>query len=450
LPLLAFPLLLFPAAGPAALAAADVPGTAKQDAAEIDALVQAWLAAQNQGKLDAYQVLYAQKFQGIRRSGPRVRRFDRAGWLADRERMFRKPMSVALDDRKISAVGAAWNLVATQSWSSGSYKDKGNKRFLLVREGGRLVIAQEEMLASTIDRPPRALDGECLLVYQGDPVVTDAADDTWADRRPLRLDGFSARSGVDVKALPDEIRRWRGRDLVLLDPAGHRCDAKVKGFAIVSGADWHFGTIQNWQEGHVSKAAMAEQIWKEGAHRLVLTLERAAGGEGKVCDGAVLAVVASKAPARVYPFVSLAGTPPENLVLKATRKRLLDSVKGQVEELDGEEFHLVAFEDDARTRGIVFSHHYPHECTPVSGSASGAYLWRFDDKAKGRLSLLTTLEADEAIPSTPHFAVDLDGDGVLEIVYAGAYSHVAGLLQRSGDGYQVVRSVEVPFYDCGC
>jgi hypothetical protein len=195
---------------------------------------------------------------------------------------------------------------------------------------------------------------------------------------------------------------------------------------------------------------MAEQIWKEGAHRLVLTLERATGQQGKVCDSAVLAILASKAPARVHPFVNLAGTPPESLVLKSTRKRLLESVNGKVDELDGEELHYVAFEDDARTRGIVFSHHYPHECPPESGSASGAYLWRYDEKAKQRLSLLTALQADEAIPSTPHFAVDLDGDGVLEIVYGGAYSHVAGLLQRSGEDYQVVRSVEVPFYDCGC
>jgi hypothetical protein len=208
--------------------------------------------------------------------------------------------------------------------------------------------------------------------------------------------------------------------------------------------------LQAWEENHTSKQEMAEQIWNEGAHRLVLTLDRGDPREAKFCESAVLAVVAAKAPAQVYPFVKIEGTPPESLVLRATRKQLLESVNGKTEELDGVEYHYVAFEDDARSRGIVYSRHYPEECTAEGGSASGAYLWRYDEKAKRRLSLLTTLEADESIPSTPYFAVDLDRDGVLEIVFQGSYSHVAGLLRRGSDGYELVRSVEIPFYDCGC
>jgi hypothetical protein len=418
----------------------------KQDEDQIDAFFQAWLTAQNQGQFDKYQALYAEKFMGVRRSGPRVRHFDRTGWLKDRERMFSKPMTVSLADRKVTHAGAAFNVLCTQTWASGSYKDKGPKRFLLVRQAGRLVIAQEEMLASTVDRPPRARSGEYLLVHDGEPVVTDKADDTWADSGPLRLKGYTARSGVDIKALPDEIRRWRGKDLVLFDAKGTRCSAKVKGFAIVSGADWHFGTIQAWQEGNIKKQEMADQIWNEGAHRLVLTLDDV----GKGCERTVLAVLASKAPAKAYPFVKLQGTPPEGPVLQATRKHLLKSVGGKTAELDGEEFQYVAFEDDAKTRGIAYSHHYPRECGEESGSANGSFLWRYDEKAKQRVSLLSSFESVEDVPSTPFLALDLDQDGVFEIVYEGAYGNVAGLLKKSGDDYEAILTVEVPFLDCGC
>jgi hypothetical protein len=212
----------------------------------------------------------------------------------------------------------------------------------------------------------------------------------------------------------------------------------------VAGAEWHFGTIQAWQEGNTSAQEMADEIWQEGAPRLVLTVARAAGAADRVCDRAVLALPASAAPSQVYPFVKLDGTPPEELVLRATRKQLLESVGGKTDELEGEEFHYVAFEDEARTRGIVYSHHYPHECGEESGSASGAYLWRYDQKAKRRLTLLASLEY---IPSTPQLALDLDRDGALEIVYAGAYALEAGLLKRSGDTYESVRTVEIPFYD---
>ena len=69
--------------------------------AEGDArgVVDGWLAAQNAGDLAAYDKLYAARFTGIRRSGPRTVRFDRAGWMRDRARMFGKPMTVAKPDR---------------------------------------------------------------------------------------------------------------------------------------------------------------------------------------------------------------------------------------------------------------------------------------------------------------------------------------------------------------
>src|SRR5690349_10149110 len=63
---------------------------------EARSLLDVWLKAQNEGDFDTYQIVYAQRFTGVRRSGPRTVRLDRAGWLKDRKRMFGKPMAVSI------------------------------------------------------------------------------------------------------------------------------------------------------------------------------------------------------------------------------------------------------------------------------------------------------------------------------------------------------------------
>src|SRR5690606_14694528 len=77
--------------------------------AAVQALIDTWLSAQNAQDFDTYASLYAGRFEGVRRSGARTVRLDRAGWIADRERMFKKRMSVELRDVEIEpfATGAA-------------------------------------------------------------------------------------------------------------------------------------------------------------------------------------------------------------------------------------------------------------------------------------------------------------------------------------------------------
>jgi hypothetical protein len=66
-------------AAPPAPAPAPIPEQA------VKALVDAWLTAQNKGDFKAYEGLYAAKFFGIKRAGQREERFDRDGWLKDRQ-----------------------------------------------------------------------------------------------------------------------------------------------------------------------------------------------------------------------------------------------------------------------------------------------------------------------------------------------------------------------------
>ena len=57
----------------------------KEAKTEAEALLKAWLAAQNEGDFEAYQALYAKKFEGIKRVGAREFHFDHDGWLEDRK-----------------------------------------------------------------------------------------------------------------------------------------------------------------------------------------------------------------------------------------------------------------------------------------------------------------------------------------------------------------------------
>ncbi len=116
---------------------------------EAKSVLFAWLRAQNNGQFDAYEATFAKTLVGIKRVGKKEQQFNRAGWLKDRKRMFRKPMNVKVDEIVVRADKEPIAVEFTQTWASGNYKDVGAKRLSLVREGGKLLIAKEEMLDST-------------------------------------------------------------------------------------------------------------------------------------------------------------------------------------------------------------------------------------------------------------------------------------------------------------
>jgi hypothetical protein len=127
------------------------PGVASAiPAAEVRGLVDAWLAAQNDGRFADYERLYASGFVGIKRAGPRERSFERDGWLKDRRAMFSRAMKVSAADLVITPSAGSATANFTQTWESGTFRDIGPKQLVVVREGGRLRIAREEMLASEL------------------------------------------------------------------------------------------------------------------------------------------------------------------------------------------------------------------------------------------------------------------------------------------------------------
>jgi hypothetical protein len=239
------------------------------DRKDGEALLAAWLTAQNQGDFAAYQKLYGEKFTGVRRSGAKVRRFDRAGWMADRGRMFGKPMVVAESALSVIAHGAQTHLFFTQSFEQGSYKDAGRKWMALERTSAGMRIVREEMLDSTLlakqsqelavagaddavalepgevqlgwtgkrDKLYLApVDGEQLLIGRASGSIgtgpVTVVDHTF-DSATGSVAGVSATRAVDTAKLPKPLADRLGKTVQLLDrDLEPVCHAKIIGYSL--------------------------------------------------------------------------------------------------------------------------------------------------------------------------------------------------------------------------
>jgi len=268
-------------------AAADAPNQADEKGAQD--LLTAWLAAQNGGDFAGYQKLYADRFTGVRRSGAKVRRFDRAGWMADRRRMFEKPMVVATDAVSVMAHGAQTHLFFTQSFEQGSYKDTGRKWMALERTSAGMRIVREEMLDSTLiakqekeltaakAAPAAAAVGDVQLGWAGKrdklylaPIDGDgdlvlgrasgsigtgdiAVGEHTTDAASGAIGGVSATRAVDVASLPPALAGRMGKTVQILDgDLGPICHAKVSGYSLEV-TDW---APQGADDAHAAAAAL--------------------------------------------------------------------------------------------------------------------------------------------------------------------------------------------------
>jgi len=132
------------------------PAFAADPKSDAHVLLLRWLDAQNTGNFADYQSPYAPSFTGVRRSGPRSASFDWAGWMADRERMFRKPMTVSAEKVRVIADAASARVFFVQRWASGGYSDVGAKKLVLRRGPNGFGIAREEMLGSATGKSGRS------------------------------------------------------------------------------------------------------------------------------------------------------------------------------------------------------------------------------------------------------------------------------------------------------
>jgi ketosteroid isomerase-like protein len=171
--------------------------------ADVRAAVERWRAAQAAGDFAAYEALYAPAFRGVRRSGERTKTFDRAAWLADRKRMFAKPMRVDLTDLVVRVEGDGATAEFTQTWSSAGYADRGPKGLRFDRA---LKIVHEEMLASV--RVADAAACRAALELKGEARVL--APDPKSPLHVCLVETREDRDGTHVLALlAPEGKKWK-------------------------------------------------------------------------------------------------------------------------------------------------------------------------------------------------------------------------------------------------
>lgn len=440
----------------AGTAAGTAPGTAvaegsdkvpAADQAAVQQVVDAWLAAQNGGDFAAYSALYADKMEGVKRVGARTWRFDRKGWLADRQRMFKNKMEVGARDVRIEGTAAAPVVELTQTFKQGKFADEGEKRIVLQKTPAGLRIAREEMLRSVVAGAMAAKAGSQLFL----PVTIEAkayavlepqARAEWGDgplRGPIGGDPFYAlRSAGKAPA------SWKGRELAVYDATGKKCAARIGALELAGGGTPHFGAVQEWEgfdgEPPWPQAQRARSVYEMGDLKLLGEL---------IIDGgcAPVVIVDAASPAKVI------GRAPDDpartkAAIDAFRKlpgyRSLqtdftaDGGSGQWAEVPA----VATFTDGTRTL-VVVSAREGHGCGEFYGRLTGIF-----EETGGALKPLAGTDQSFIDVSA---VVDLDGDGKVELLGASDDNGVsAALFEQRGATFEPSLTVEFPYMDCPC
>lgn len=384
--------------------------------ADLRAVVDGWLAAQNGGAFADYSALYAEKFFGVKRAGGKTTRYDRKGWLADRERMFKNPMVVSAADVKISSASASASIEFTQRWKSGKFEDVGPKRLLIVREEKGLRIAQEEMLASQLvgegqrDKPVRfvvELDGEPYVLLDdltakgaGAPKLVD--DEVTTAIAPM--------DAAEVAAMP-ALAAWREQSVVV----DEECETKIEAFVAVARLEPHFGVVQNWDCDFddddncepASDAKKAADVFDSVTPMVAAKLAD--------CEGMTARLKTTAAPVESVELdddSALVGTAAE-LFGKLPEIKAFKGADGTKAEGNWWKSAVEIGVYKHPTSGEIIVSAYAEEGEVCGGDQVSVWqVWRVDGKK------LVPIYAGAA-PKEVVSAVDTDGDGHLELIIEG-------------------------------
>jgi hypothetical protein len=232
------------------------------------------LRAQNAGDFDGYSKLYAKKFAGVRRSANRVVKLDYAGWLADRRRMFKKPMVVAMDGLAIKAVGLALVADFRQTFSQGTYKDEGPKHMRLVREGGALRIASEELLQSNVAAPaPEPEEETCESTEQD----VDLRGPSQSDK--VSLVTCSQKNPTTPEREEAGFITYARRAQLEVSIKGKKLEFSL--------GEWE----QGWEWGSSATVLGVVRLGKTGKEAIVVSRHSSVEGDGLDCNSAEVKIV---------------------------------------------------------------------------------------------------------------------------------------------------------------
>lgn len=424
--------------------------------ADVQLLLDAWLAAQNSGDLATYLGLYAGAFEGVKRSGARVVRMHRAGWVADRTKMFARKMTVTAEDLAIVTTATMAQVTLTQTFATGTYQDIGPKRLVVIKEAGALRIAREEMLASTlkdVKHLPFHTPEQLAFVIQdgGTRVVLDVSPETsWAEGPPQLLaeaDPFPTRRAVDVAKLPATLAAWTGKKVRLYGPSGPVCEATLASLALIGRVIPHFGEVAHWRgnadEGTrpLSKQQIARNAWDlaGGAAPNGIVLAAELTDPQGDCKTALWAQLAAEPERKVA--AALPAEPELAQRLLAALRKLPEYKQIQATSETKRPWDL-----PGKTETLLMDHPSGKQLAFISANndeGCGGF--------QGSLAAVFELNGDkltlagkpiEASLSLPAGLIDA-GNGALEILFSEQ-------LLRGTTGYDQIDALEIPFLDCGC
>ena len=424
----------------------------------VRGLVDTWLKAQNEGDFAAYTAVYANTFEGIKRAGKRTYRFNRAGWLKDRGRMFRKPMAVAVEDVRAGVVGSAARVRLIQTWQSGAFKDRGPKVLVVVATPQGPRIAREEMLASTKQAPDSSHvrpDGFAFAWVEGRPYVVLGPAPEGIEGVPELVANRDITS-VLVEIPQNPYAAVRGRSVALYAGEHKACSGRVTRVMALAAIIPHFGTRARWvgEEGPpTSRAEIAAAAWElsgYGGRWLVGEVSASA----KACAGATWARFDDR-PTRLLGRYGEPGAAIYRAVTKAfTTPKAYTKAQAEFEKETGESGPWHAGADDgleieafggggakiafARTRA-------GQRCGGWYGELWAAYRVTGPPKKP-------VLEYLGGAPGylAPKTVLDLNADGTFELLGRTNFGLDAVLLTLEKKGYTEAGTFFPLCMDCGC
>jgi len=447
------------AAPPAGSAPSPAAAATGFDEAAARGFIQRWLTAQNEHDFAAYSALYATRFSGTKRVGSYTKRFDRSGWLRDRQPMFRDGVVVQATELKLSGTADAVRAVFTQDFVAPGFHDSGQKELFLVAEPRGLSIAREEMLVSRLAEAAPVAESAVLAFHRDGPVVqtgiTGALPGTPQMLPSERNAPFDVALPLAPAALSESTRAWLGKSITVYGIDGATCQGTVTRFDARVKAEPHFGMRQAWAgEDGATKATpsqIAAQIWsmaRDEERFVVGVLDRPCRGVWAMTHPASFIPATTPAAPLKTAALSAFRALPAYRELQARFARESANSKAAWETVDGL-LNVVELRSTPDNALLVVSARGGAGCGNFTGNLSA--IWKVTGTDARASFTPRGIFKDSSDLLKVHGAVDQNADGSLELLAGPDVSvEEISVLRLGANGYERRVLFSLSFWDCGC
>jgi hypothetical protein len=359
--------------------------------------------------------------------------------------MFKKPMTVDAEDRKIDVVGGMAVVRFHQTYEQGKFKDAGEKQLVVVDTPAGPRIAREEMLRSTVVAGPGSPKASGFAVLDGWLVLDDAPANAQLTGEPDLHEGSGLADYVVTQAIAGGSAKQVGQKVTLY-PSGAQCT--IGALHQLDLLTPHFMTTYEWRgdtDGDgtpdappIEGKALAEHIQGAGASYLAAALDDCTPGTDDVIGvlGGGAPWAEQKDPARDEAVERM-------FHADASYKALNDEYTTQyggsgawTEAEGGSENVTVWRSPDGKATYAIAYASAGTGCGDFFGEL--AIVYRFDGGTPTSLGELALGSRE------PDVVVDTNKDGLPEI--AG----VAHQWAWAGKAYEPAYELDLGFRDCGC